>query len=176
MRLADSSLTAQPSVVTPSRYVTIDPFSTVTGLTPAAVRKSIERGVYLEGKQFRCAPDGRIWMDLPGRGDSEARADDIRVIGFALVRFGGRRARRGNACSVSRCRRVLDEARIARRRTPSVMWISCLGYHRACSDEALHVHEARRARPRERHLREPGHRLALARRAQVSAITIGTRR
>jgi len=64
MKLVESSLTAQGSVVTPSRYVTIDLFSAVTGLTPAAVRKRIERGVYLEGKQFRRAPDGRIRMDL----------------------------------------------------------------------------------------------------------------
>jgi hypothetical protein len=56
----------RPPQVAPSRYVTIDLFATITGLTPGAVRKRIERGVYIEGKQYRRAPDGRLWMDTKG--------------------------------------------------------------------------------------------------------------
>jgi hypothetical protein len=59
--------------VSASRYVTIELFSAMTGLTPGAVRKRIERGVYLEGKQFRRAPDGRIWMDTKGHEQWVAR-------------------------------------------------------------------------------------------------------
>lgn len=56
----------RPLQLTPSRYVTIDLFATITGLTPGAIRKRIERGVYVEGKQYRRAPDGRLWMDTKG--------------------------------------------------------------------------------------------------------------
>jgi hypothetical protein len=64
---------AQPLQVAASRYVTIELFSAMTGLKPGAVRKRIERGVYLEGKQFRRAPDGRIWMDTKGHEQWVAR-------------------------------------------------------------------------------------------------------
>ena len=56
----------RPLQLAPSRYVTIDLFATITGLTPGAIRKRIERGVYVEGKQYRRAPDGRLWMDTKG--------------------------------------------------------------------------------------------------------------
>ena len=59
-------LSANHVAVTPSRYVTIELFSAITGLTPGAIRKRIERGTYLEGKQYRRAPDGRVWMDTRG--------------------------------------------------------------------------------------------------------------
>jgi hypothetical protein len=52
--------------INPSRYVTVELFSAITGLSQGAVRKRIERGVYLEGKQYRRAPDGRVWMDTRG--------------------------------------------------------------------------------------------------------------
>jgi hypothetical protein len=59
-------LVERPVQIAPSRYVTIELFSTITGLTPGAIRKRIERGIYLEGKQYRRAPDGRVWMDTKG--------------------------------------------------------------------------------------------------------------
>ena len=61
-----SSRALRPPQVAPLRYVTIDLFATITGLTPGAVRKRIERGVYVAGKQYRRAPDGWLWMDTKG--------------------------------------------------------------------------------------------------------------
>lgn len=59
--------------VTAARFVTVELFSAMTGLSPGAVHKRIERGVYLEGKQLRRAPDGRIWMDTKGHEQWVAR-------------------------------------------------------------------------------------------------------
>lgn len=43
--------------------VTIDKAAASTGLTPAAIRKRIERGTWLEGHEYSRAPDGRIFID-----------------------------------------------------------------------------------------------------------------
>jgi hypothetical protein len=53
-------------VVTPSRYVTIELASHYTGYTPAAIRSKIKRGDWREDREYRRAPDGRIFIDLPG--------------------------------------------------------------------------------------------------------------
>ena len=63
----------RPLPVTAARFLTVELFSAMTGLSPGAVRKRIERGVYLEGKQFRRAPDGRVWMDTKGHEQWVAR-------------------------------------------------------------------------------------------------------
>ncbi len=49
-----------------ARYVTINLAATLTGLSAAAIRKRIERGQWLEGKEWRRGPDGRIWIDTKG--------------------------------------------------------------------------------------------------------------
>lgn len=49
-----------------ARYVLIPLFSSLTGYTPKAIRRKIEDGVWVEGGQFRRAPDGHILMDLQG--------------------------------------------------------------------------------------------------------------
>jgi len=49
--------------VTPRRWVTIRLAATVTGLTEKAIRRKIERGVWLEGRHWRRA-DGGIYINL----------------------------------------------------------------------------------------------------------------
>ena len=46
-------------------WVLIPTFSTMTGYTDKAVRRKIEEGIWIEGKHYRRAPDGRITMNVP---------------------------------------------------------------------------------------------------------------
>lgn len=50
----------------PSRYVTIELASTLTGRSPAAIRAKIARGEWIEGREYIRAPDHRITVDLRG--------------------------------------------------------------------------------------------------------------
>jgi hypothetical protein len=52
--------------VTPSRYVRLPLFERMTGYTQKAVRRKIEGGIWVEGRQYRRAPDGCILMDVEG--------------------------------------------------------------------------------------------------------------
>lgn len=47
-------------------YVTIDEAAKKIGLTPKAIRRKIEEGYWTEKKQYRRAPDGRIYISLKG--------------------------------------------------------------------------------------------------------------
>lgn len=49
--------------VAPARWVTIQLAATLTGLTEKAIRRKIERGVWLQGKHWRKA-DGRVYLDM----------------------------------------------------------------------------------------------------------------
>ena len=49
-----------------ARYVRLPLFQTVTGYTEKAVRRKIEEGHWLEGRQYKRAPDGHILVDLEG--------------------------------------------------------------------------------------------------------------
>lgn len=46
------------------RFVTIKRFAELTGYSGRAVEGKMHRGDWLEGREFRKAPDGRILMDL----------------------------------------------------------------------------------------------------------------
>jgi hypothetical protein len=46
------------------KYVLIPLFCTLTGYTEKAVRNKIETGVFIEGRQYRRAPDGRITINM----------------------------------------------------------------------------------------------------------------
>jgi len=48
------------------RYVTIDKFSAASGYTEDAIRAKIKNGVWLEGKVWLKAPDGRNLIDVQG--------------------------------------------------------------------------------------------------------------
>lgn len=47
------------------QWVLIPVFSNLTGYSEKAVRCKIQEGVWIEGKHYRRAPDGRITMNLP---------------------------------------------------------------------------------------------------------------
>jgi len=46
--------------------VTVKKFSELSGYTEAAARTKISDGVWLEGREWKRAPDGRILMDIEG--------------------------------------------------------------------------------------------------------------
>lgn len=48
------------------RYVRIPKFVDLTGYTERAVEDKIRRGVWVEGHEYRRAPDGHILVDLQG--------------------------------------------------------------------------------------------------------------
>ncbi len=52
--------------MTATRYVRLPLFERLTGYTQKAVRRKSEEGVWLEGKQYRRAPDGHILIDMDG--------------------------------------------------------------------------------------------------------------
>lgn len=47
-------------------YVTIMVASSITGYSTKAIRRKIEEGVWLEGREFRRAPDGHVLISLKG--------------------------------------------------------------------------------------------------------------
>lgn len=48
------------------RYVRISAFERITGYTEKAVRRKIEDGVWMEGREYRRAPDGNLLIDMEG--------------------------------------------------------------------------------------------------------------
>ncbi len=49
-----------------ARYIRIPKFVEQTGYTARAVETKILRGVWLEGKEYRRAPDNSILIDMEG--------------------------------------------------------------------------------------------------------------
>lgn len=47
-------------------YVTIPVAAAMTGYSPKAIRRKIEAGVWLEGREFRRAPDGHVLISVKG--------------------------------------------------------------------------------------------------------------
>lgn len=47
-----------------ARFVRIHVASAQTGYTEKAIRRKIEEGVWLEGREYRRAPDGNILIDM----------------------------------------------------------------------------------------------------------------
>ena len=56
---------SEPSVAL-APYVTVALFAAVTGLTEKAVRRKIEEGKWIEGREFRRSPDGGIFVSIRG--------------------------------------------------------------------------------------------------------------
>jgi hypothetical protein len=48
------------------RYVRVPKFVELSGYTPKAVERKIADGVWMEGREYRRAPDGHILVDLRG--------------------------------------------------------------------------------------------------------------
>lgn len=68
------------AIIAPAPYVLIGLASSITGLTEKAIRRKIEDGTWLDGREYRRAPDGRIYISIKGytqwveQGSSRARA------------------------------------------------------------------------------------------------------
>jgi hypothetical protein len=61
-----ASEAAQTILVAPAPYVTVGLASAITGFTEKAIRRKLEDGVWLEGAQWRRAPDGTILVSVEG--------------------------------------------------------------------------------------------------------------
>jgi len=49
-----------------ARYVLLPKFVELSGYTVKAIQRKIETGAWLEGREYRRAPDGHILVDLEG--------------------------------------------------------------------------------------------------------------
>lgn len=54
------------TLISPAPYVTIALAALTTGLTEKAIRRKIEEGKWIEGREFRRSPDGGIFISLEG--------------------------------------------------------------------------------------------------------------
>lgn len=52
--------------VNPAPYVTVRLASTITGLSEKAIRRKIEEGKWLEGREYRRSEDGGIFISIKG--------------------------------------------------------------------------------------------------------------
>lgn len=59
-------MSEQISLVAPAPYVLLPLAATITGLSVKAMRHKIDRGQWLEGREYCRAPDGHIYMSLKG--------------------------------------------------------------------------------------------------------------
>lgn len=62
-------MTAEPGqiiMVAPAEYVTVGLYSTISGKSQGAVRKLIDRGYWVEGRQYRRDALGGIWINTKG--------------------------------------------------------------------------------------------------------------
>lgn len=59
-------LSRWPSTPARADYVTIPIASAITGYSVKAIRRKIEAGVWLEGREFRRAPDGHVLISVKG--------------------------------------------------------------------------------------------------------------
>lgn len=49
-----------------ARFVRIAKFAELTGYTERAVQTKVQRGVWIEGKEYVLAPDNNILIDMEG--------------------------------------------------------------------------------------------------------------
>lgn len=54
------------TMVAPAPYVTIPLAAAITGLTEKAIRRKIEDGKWIEGREYRRSPDGGIFISIKG--------------------------------------------------------------------------------------------------------------
>lgn len=50
-----------------TRYVLIPRFCALTGYTEKAVRRKMQSGVWIEGREWKKAPDGHVFLDCQSR-------------------------------------------------------------------------------------------------------------
>jgi hypothetical protein len=62
-----AALETQASVnVNPEPYVTVKLAAILTGLSEKAIRRKMEEGKWLEGREYRKSPDGGIFISIKG--------------------------------------------------------------------------------------------------------------
>ena len=67
MRMSSTDPAVSPVIqVAPAPYVRIPLAAVIFGLTEKAIRRKIEDGKWVEGKQYRRSPDGEIWISVNG--------------------------------------------------------------------------------------------------------------
>jgi len=50
----------------PAPYVTVHLAATLTGLSEKSIRRKIEEGKWLDGREYRRSPDGGIFISIKG--------------------------------------------------------------------------------------------------------------
>jgi hypothetical protein len=68
MRLADRelSITETAPRIAAAAYVTIQLAAMITGLTEKAIRRKIEDGKWIDGREIRRSPDGGVFISMKG--------------------------------------------------------------------------------------------------------------
>jgi len=61
-----SGAVPQPPASGHARYVTVALAAKLTGLSAKAIRRKIEDGKWLDGREYRRAPDGGVFIDMKG--------------------------------------------------------------------------------------------------------------
>jgi hypothetical protein len=59
-------MTVLDNPIAPAPFVTIPLAATITGLSEKAIRRKIEDGKWLEGREYRRAPDGGVFISIEG--------------------------------------------------------------------------------------------------------------
>lgn len=62
--------------VNPAPYVTVKLAAQITGLTEKAIRRKIEEGKWLEGREWTRSPDGGIFISIKGYSAWVGRATE----------------------------------------------------------------------------------------------------
>lgn len=66
MTRSKPTVTVSAHAVAPAKYVKLPLFEALTGYTEKAVRRKIEEGIWIEGRQYVRAPDGHILVSMEG--------------------------------------------------------------------------------------------------------------
>lgn len=66
MTRSKPKVTVSAYAVAPAKYVKLPLFEALTGYTEKAVRRKIEEGIWIEGRQYVRAPDGHILVSMEG--------------------------------------------------------------------------------------------------------------
>jgi len=64
--IEDRRLALRRPAVVPLRYVVVPLAAQYTGYSKKAIYRKIEEHVWREAREYRRAPDGHIFIDLPG--------------------------------------------------------------------------------------------------------------
>lgn len=63
--MIEAALMERPAAVATARRARIKVAAVALGLSEGAIRKKLERGIWIEGKHWHRSPDGCIYIDMP---------------------------------------------------------------------------------------------------------------